>query len=141
MTNETSQLSFSQNLDITLSKPDGILAIGKRDWNRLIRTIVKCKPQNEWWSIIASFSFGVCASAAVSIITIMCDNTEHNKAVLPVLFCVAVSTGIIGIICTYFHKTECNHYSTRIESVQEVIGDIEQTFEGVTVNTERGGKS
>lgn len=139
MNNETSQLSFSQSLDITLSKPDGILAIGKRDWNRLKRTVKKCKPQTEWWSVVASFAFGVCASAFVSIITIKCDSTEYNKAVLPVLYCVTIFSGIIGFISIYFHKSESSHYSMRLENVTEVINDIEQTFDQVTVEAEKDG--
>lgn len=136
MSNEKSQLCFQQSLDITLSKPDGILAVGERDWRRLIRTVKKCRPPTEWWSMAASFVLGICASAIIAIVTIPIDNTNSNNAVSQTLICVAIASGIIGVICILCHLSENKHYAARLENIAEVINDIEQTFDRKTTKSE-----
>ncbi len=124
--NSTIELSRSQNL--ILNKQENLLAIKENDWKRLKRIVARCSPISEWWSIAASFFFGIAASTIVALLTLPLQQLDSAKWVKPVLILTCVFCIVIGVICCIVHIKERNANKASLLDIQETIQDIELNF-------------
>jgi hypothetical protein len=107
-------------------------ALRKSDWERLKRNLGRCKEEvpsdlSGWYFCL----FGVCGSAAASIISLAYAK-GLPEWVVPAYYAVTIGSGILGFVLWKLDQKLCREKKDRLDELSLDMKDIENGFTSMT---------
>ena len=115
--------TYKESRKVTLPSVSNVLGIDKREWERLKKTVYKCKTENQWFMSIAFCFFGIAGSAFITWISLL--SQENIDQILLVLIIAAIVSLVFGAICVVFQLYINKNHRTSISSIKDEIQFIE----------------
>lgn len=116
--------TYQESRKVTLPSASTALAIEKREWERLKKTVNKCKTENQWFMSVAFCFFGIAGSAFVTWISLL--SQTNIDTIRLVLIISAIVSLVLGGICIAFQLYININHRTTISSIKDEIQYIEE---------------
>lgn len=104
------------------------MSIREVDWRRVYRSVTSIPRPTSKYQLVASFFYGVSASAAVSLIPLYQSSTSTESWVKPTTWLITLSTVAIAILAQHFATKHEQIIQTTCEAVMRDMRDIYATF-------------
>lgn len=115
--------TYQESRKVTLPSASTALAIEKREWERLKKTVNTCKTENQWFMSIAFCFLGIAGSAFVTWLSLL--SQEKLVTIRLVLIITVIVSIVLGLICVAFQLYINKNHRTTITSIKEEIQYIE----------------
>jgi hypothetical protein len=125
-----SEITIKRDETIAIPSAEQEKRIGIRyqDWERCKRKIKKLRQQVPRFHLIYSFSFGVSASAASSLITSLAQGASSPSWITFLYAALFATSLIIGILFVFVDRTFRAKRQSEIDDLIEEMEIIEKTF-------------
>lgn len=104
------------------------MSIREVDWHRIYRGVKSVPRPTSRYQIVASFCFGICASAAIAIVPLYQTGLEIENWIKYVNIGAICVSLLVGLLLIHFSKKHEEFIKVNCESIKKDMADVYRTF-------------